>query len=50
MIFKRLNLEFNDFDTETIVEVKEMLSKNCKEKGNAGPMSDIIDRDTYRSD
>ena len=46
MIFKRLNLEFNDFDTETIHEVKDMIAKNCREKGDAGPMSDVMERDT----
>jgi len=44
MIFKRLSLEFNDFDTETIQEVKDMIANNCRTRGDCGPMVDVAER------
>ena len=42
MIFKKLNMEFAAFDTENINDLKELLSKNCHENKNSGPMWDLF--------
>ena len=41
MIFKKLNLEFAAFDTDTIDDLKRMLVDNCRQRKDAGPMSDV---------
>jgi phospholipid-translocating ATPase len=41
MIFKKLNLEFAAFDTDTIGELQSMLVDNCTKNRDAGPMADV---------
>ena len=43
MIFKRLCLEFAGFDTDTIGDLKQMLSENCIKRKDVGPMADIVE-------
>lgn len=42
MIFKKLNLEYAAFDTETLPELRNMLVENCLQRKDAGPMSDLV--------
>ena len=46
MIFKRLCLEFAGFDTDTIGDLKQMLSENCIQRKDVGPMADIVEMNT----
>lgn len=44
MIFKKLNMEFTSFDTDTEQDLKKLLLDNCNQKKESGPMSDIIEK------
>lgn len=44
MIFKKLNMEFAAFDLDNLPDLRSMLVENCMQKKDAGPMSDIFEK------
>ena len=44
MIFKKLNMEFAAFDLDNLPDLRSMLVENCMQKRDAGPMSDICEK------
>jgi phospholipid-translocating ATPase len=43
MIFKKLNMEFAEFGTDNIDDLKSMLKNNCEFRKDPGPMADIFE-------
>ena len=41
MIFKKLNMEFAAFETESMPDLKAMLVENCQQSRD-GPMADLV--------
>ena len=44
MIFKKLNMEYAAFDSDTLPDLRSMLFENCSQKRDAGPMSDVVEK------
>ena len=44
MIFKKLNMEYAAFDLDNLPDLRSMLVENCMQKRDAGPMSDIFEK------
>jgi len=42
MIFKKLNMEFAAFETDSMPDLKAMLVDNCSQRSDAGPMADLV--------
>ena len=42
MIFKKLNMEFAAFDLDNLPDLKSMLTDNCQNRRNCGPMADLV--------
>ena len=42
MIFKKVNLEFAAFDTDTIGDLHQMLIDNCRKGKDVGPAADLV--------
>ena len=42
MLFKKLNMEFAAFATESMPDLKAMLVDNCTQSRDAGPMADLV--------
>ena len=41
MIFKKMNMEWAQFDLETLKDMQALLEENCQ-YGGEGPMNDLI--------
>mmetsp|Transcript_11257 Transcript_11257/g.17053 ORF Transcript_11257/g.17053 Transcript_11257/m.17053 type:complete len:199 (-) Transcript_11257:1451-2047(-) len=42
MIFKKLNMECAAFSLDNLPDLRQMLTENCEQKRDAGPMSDVF--------